>query len=134
MISLKLVERAMYSASVVDSAVIVCILEAQMMGATANQTTQPELDLDVIGSLWVSCWHQLPAKLASTQHSKCLRSLGRTSSPLSRVANKYYPILLTTSARLCFGFSEKRAHWCTLMEMSGRVDFSKKFNFPIMLR
>ena len=33
---LKLVERAMYSASVLDIAVIVCILEAHMMGAPAK--------------------------------------------------------------------------------------------------
>ena len=48
--SRKLVERAMYSASVVDIAVIVCILEAQVMGAPAKRTSQPDRDLEVIGS------------------------------------------------------------------------------------
>ena len=52
--SLKLVERAMYSASVVDNAVMVCILDAQVMGTPAKQTIQPERNLDVIGSTWAS--------------------------------------------------------------------------------
>ena len=43
--SLKLVERAMYSASVVDIAVMVCILEAYVIGAPAKRTSQPERDL-----------------------------------------------------------------------------------------
>ena len=38
----------MYSASVVDIAVMVCILEAHVMGAPAKHTSQPDRDLDVI--------------------------------------------------------------------------------------
>ena len=49
--SLKLVERAMYSASVVDNAVIVCILEAHVMGAPAKCTIHPKRDLELIGSM-----------------------------------------------------------------------------------
>ena len=49
----------MYSASVVDIAVIVCILEAQVMGAPAKRTSQPDLDLDVMGQrgcrIFASC-------------------------------------------------------------------------------
>ena len=65
MTSLKLVERAMYSAPVVDIAVIVCILEAHVMGAPAKRTSQPDCDLDVMGSTWALHFRQLPAKSAS---------------------------------------------------------------------
>ena len=41
----------MYSALVVDKAVIVYILDAQVIGAPAKWTIQPDLDLDVI---WVN--------------------------------------------------------------------------------
>ena len=77
MTSLKLMERAMYSASVVDIAVIVCILETHVMGAPAKRMSQPERDLDVIGSIWASHFRQLPAKSVSTQHSNCRTWLGR---------------------------------------------------------
>ena len=96
--SLKLVERAMYSASVVDRAVMVCILDAQVIGAPANLMIQPERDFAVIGSTGASFLSQLPAKSASTQHSKRRCSLGRMMSPLSLVASKYRPILFTASA------------------------------------
>ena len=68
--SLKRVERAIYSASVVDIAVIVCILEAHVMGAPAKRTSQPERDLEVIGSTWASHFRQLPTKSASTPSIK----------------------------------------------------------------
>ena len=97
MTSLKLVDSAMYSASVVDMAVIVCILYAQVMGAPANRTIQPDRDLDVIGSMWASAWHQLPAELASTQQSKCHSLLGCMIKPLSRVGSRYQPMCLTAS-------------------------------------
>ena len=61
MTSLRLVERAMYSASVVDNAVIVCILEARVMGAPAKRTIQADQDLDIIGSIWALEWRQFPA-------------------------------------------------------------------------
>ena len=88
MASLRLVARAMYSASVVDNAVSVCILEAQVIGAPVKRTIQPKRDLDVIGSLWASRCRQLREKSASTQHSKYLRSFRQMRSPLSLVANK----------------------------------------------
>ena len=49
MTSLKLVDRAMYSALVVDMAVIVCILDVQVMDAPAKRTIQPDRDLDESG-------------------------------------------------------------------------------------
>ena len=86
--SLRLVDKAIYSASVVDNAVIVCILDAHMISAPAKRIIHPERDLAVIGSLLASCGRQLPEKSASTQHSKYLSSFGRMMSPLSFVANK----------------------------------------------
>ena len=132
--SLELVERAMYSASVIDIAVIVCILEAHVMGAPAKRTSQPECDLEVIGLTWASHCRQLPAKSASTQQSNCHISLGRMINPLSLVDKRYRLILFTASVWLRFGFSEKCAHWCMLMEISGCVDFSKKLSLPMTLR
>ena len=78
----------MYSASVVDKAVIVCILDAQVMGAPAKQTIQPDLDLDVMGSAWASECHQFPVKSVSTQQSRCQCDLGWIMSPLSCVAKR----------------------------------------------
>ena len=133
MTSLKMVERAMYSASVVDSAAIVCILEAHVMGAPAKRTSQPECDLEVIGSTWESLCRQLPAKSASTQQSNCHIWLGQIINPLSLEDKRYHPIRFTASVWLRFGFSEKRVHWCMLIEISGRVDFSRKLSLPMTL-
>ena len=66
----------MYSASVVDIAVIVCILEAHVMGTPAKRTSQPERDLDVIGLTCALRCRQFPVKSASTQQSKCHSLLG----------------------------------------------------------
>ena len=114
--SLKLVESAMYSASVVDMAVMVCILDAHYIGAPAKRTIQPERDLAVMGSLCASAWRQLPAKSASTQQSNCLDLFGCMMMPLSLVASRYRPIRFTASAWLFLGDSEKRAHWWKLTE------------------
>ena len=88
MTSLRLVDSAMYSASVVDMAVIVYIFDAQVMGAPAIWTIQPDRNLDVIGSIWASAWRQFPAKSASTKQSKCQSLLGCIIKPLSRVARR----------------------------------------------
>ena len=132
--SLRLEESAMYSASVVDMAVMVCILDAQVMGAPAKRTIHPKRDLAVIGSLCASAWRQFPAKSASTQQSNCLDLLGCMIMPLSCVASRYRPIRFTASVWIFLGASEKRVHWWMLTEMSGLVDFSRKFSFPITLR
>ena len=100
--SLRLVESAMYSASVVDLAVMVCILDAHVMGAPAKRTIQPERDLAVIGSLCASAWRQFPAKSASTQQSNWLALLGCMIMPLSRVASRYRPIHFTASLGMAF--------------------------------
>ena len=83
MTSLRLVDSAMYSASVVDMAAIVCIFDAQVIGAPANRTIHPDHDLDVMGSIWTSAWRQFPAKSASTQQSKCQSLLGCVRIPRS---------------------------------------------------
>ena len=131
---LRLVESAMYSASVVDMAVMVCILDPHVMGTPATRTIQPECDLAVIGSLCASAWRQLPAKSAFTQQANCLDFLGCMIMPLSQVASIYRPIHFTALAWLLLGATEKRALWWTLTEMSGLVDFSRNFSFPITLR
>ena len=111
MTSLRLVESSMYSASVVDMAVMVCILDAHVMGVPAKRTIHPECDLAVIGSMCASSWLQFPVKSASTCQSNCLVLLGCMIMPLSRVASRYRPIRFTASACLFLGDSEKRAHW-----------------------
>ena len=64
--SLKLMERATYSALVVDMAVIVCILDAQVMGHPVNCITYPAEDLVGIGSLAAYRGLQLHAESEST--------------------------------------------------------------------
>ena len=88
MTSLRPVESVMYSTSLVDMAVIVCILDARVMGAPAKCMSQPDRDLVVIGSMCASAWCQFPAKSASTQQSKCQSFLGCIINPLSRIASR----------------------------------------------
>ena len=59
----------MYSASVVDRAVRVCSLDAQVTGHPAYVMVHPERDLDVVGSVPAMLRSKPPAKSASTQHS-----------------------------------------------------------------
>ena len=63
------VDRAMYSASVVERAVSVCSLDAQVTGQPAYVIAHPEHDLDVVGSVPAILRSNPPAKSASTQHS-----------------------------------------------------------------
>ena len=59
----------MYSASVVDRAVSVCSLDAQVTGHPAYVMAHPERDLDVVGSVPAMLQSKTPAKSASTQKS-----------------------------------------------------------------
>ena len=45
------VDRAMYLASVVERAIIVCSLDAQVTGQPAYVMAHPERDLEVVGSI-----------------------------------------------------------------------------------
>ena len=63
------VDRAMYSASVVEKAVSVCSLDAQVTGQPAYVIAHPERDLDVVGSVPAILRSNPPAKSVSTQHS-----------------------------------------------------------------
>ena len=63
------VDRAMHSASVVERALSVCSLDAQVTGQPAYVMAHPERDLDVAGSAPDFLRSNPPAKLASTQHS-----------------------------------------------------------------
>ena len=134
MTSLKIVERAIYSASVVDIAVMVCILEANVMGAPAKCTSQTDRDLGVIGSTWASHFRQLPAKSSSTQQSNCQMSLRADDQSLVSSVQE-----VTTDPLYCFGvaFSWVLRKAGALMHADGKlghVDFSSKFNLPMMLR
>ena len=53
-------ERAVYSAIVVDVAMWVCNLDAQMMGQSAYVIIQPERDLAVDGSISANEWDHFP--------------------------------------------------------------------------
>ena len=59
----------MYSASVVERAVSVCTLDAQVTRHPAYVMAHPERDLDVVGSVPAILQSNPPAKSASTQHS-----------------------------------------------------------------
>ena len=59
----------MYSASVVERAVSVCSLGAQVTGHPAYVMAHSERDLDVVGSVPAILRSNHPAKSASTQHS-----------------------------------------------------------------
>ncbi len=102
-------DSAMYSASVVDKAISVCILEAQCMGHPAYLITYPILDLAVQGSVLAVLLLYSDACAELTQHSNPLFS-GVMMSPLSLVASIYLPILLTASACLVFGLAQNLAH------------------------
>jgi hypothetical protein len=58
-------DRAMYSASVVDIATCDCNLEAQMMGHPEKKMIQPLLDFDVAGYREARNLFQFPEKPAS---------------------------------------------------------------------
>ena len=79
--------RATYSASVVERATSVCILEAQEMGQLAYMMTNPVLLLAVLGS-FDSFLCQLTQKSASTYQSKDWLLLGLRIMPLSLVARR----------------------------------------------
>ena len=67
--SLHTVDSAMYLASVVESAVNICNLDAQVTGHPAYVMAHPEHDFDVIGSMPAILRSNPPPKSASTQHS-----------------------------------------------------------------
>jgi len=102
-------ESAMYSASVVDNAISVCIFDVQCMGYPAYVIIYPILDLAEFGlSDAVLLFHSV-ACAASTQHSIHSR-FGLMINPLSLVANKYLPILLTATVCCTFGLAQCLAH------------------------
>ena len=59
----------MYLASIVESAVNVCNLDAQVTGQPAYVMAYPEHDFEVVGSMPAILSLNPPAKSASTQHS-----------------------------------------------------------------
>ena len=79
------------------------------MGHPAYLMTYPILDLAVQGSLLAVLLLHSDACAESTQHSYPLLS-GFMMSPLSFVASRYLPILLTASACFVLGFAQNLAH------------------------
>ena len=63
------IDKAIYSTSVVDNVVCVCILDAHNIGHLVYVITQPVCDLLVVGSQWAVSGHQLPLKSTSAQQS-----------------------------------------------------------------
>ena len=63
------VDRAMYSASVVERAVSICNLDTQVTGQPAYVVAHPECDFDVVGSIPAILRSNPPAKSVLTQHS-----------------------------------------------------------------
>ena len=130
-VSLRDCDKAMYSASVVESAIWVCSFKCQIRGQPCIQITYPDLLFAVLASCCdTSCLHS-PENDASACTSKDLFESGFIRIPLSFVAMRYFAICLTASACDSFGFEENRAHWCTANYKSGRDPFSRKFSFPI---
>ena len=113
-----------FLSQVEDSAISVCIFDAQCMGQLAYVIRYPILDLAVFESFMAVLLLHSDACDASTQHSSP-PWLGLIIKPLSCVPSRYLPILFTASACLFFGFAENLAHWWTAHDMSGLVDFSR---------
>jgi hypothetical protein len=67
--SLKAALRAMYSLSVVDKSISVCIFDVHKSGQPAYRITNPDLDLAVELSCAAVSGFQSPANPASTKHS-----------------------------------------------------------------
>ena len=59
----------MHSASVVESAVNICNLDAQVTGQLTYVMAHPEHDFDVVGSMSAILQSNPPVKSVSTQHS-----------------------------------------------------------------
>ena len=59
----------MYLASIVESVVNVCNLDAQVTGQLVYVMAHPECDFEVVGSMPAILWSNPPVKSASTQHS-----------------------------------------------------------------
>ncbi len=75
-------DEAVHSASVVDEAMVVCILDAQMIGHAAQAITHPVRDGHEVASS-ASASECDPAQSASTQHSKPFSMSGSRMMPLS---------------------------------------------------
>ena len=105
-------DKPIYSASVVDRAMIAWSCEAHKMGIPQNISTYPCLDCAVLGSIPAISGSQLPAKSASTYKSR-EHPLGLRISPLSCVPLRYFPIYFTACLCSIFGSAANLAHWCT---------------------
>ena len=115
--SLRAYDRPVYSLSVLESAISVCIWYLQMMGHPWYDTMYPCRDLTVSRS-HASFLSQLPAKSASTNTSNSLELEGRSMRPLSRVPFSYRPNHRGALVCSTFGPVVNLAHWWVIHEMS----------------
>jgi hypothetical protein len=84
------IERAEYSASIVDVAISPCNFEHQRTGQFATQIANPVLDLTHEGSNLSSCCHR-PAKSASRKQSMSRFSDGLNTRPSPTVPFQVSP-------------------------------------------
>ena len=128
--SLRAVERATYSASVVKSMTILCILEDHGMGQFVCIMTHPVQLRQEEGS-WAFASEKVPAKSASTGHSKPFEMSGVIVMPSSFVRLRQRTIRFAATSWLLFGSMENREHWCVANCMSGRVEDVRQLSWPI---
>lgn len=115
-------DKAIYSASLVESATSVCKREAHTCGHWAKVITYPIQDLVVEGSSAADYCFHLPAWEGFTWHSNKLPS-GQIVMPFSLVPAKYLPIHLTASACEHLEQELNQAHWWTAYAISGLVNY-----------
>ncbi len=103
------VDNAMYSASVVLSAISVCNFDPQRIGTSPKVRTNPVQLLTLLGSWEFSVLH-IPAKSASAYRSKFKSFEGLNTIPRVRVAFKYQALCFNPCSCNRFGQCVKRAH------------------------
>ena len=105
MVSLSEVLRAMYSASLDESVIRVCILDAHISGHPAYSMIKPVLDRAISGSSGAPSGSQFLLKSELTYTSNEL-PLGLRINPLSLVVRRYLPIHLTAFVCARLGSAE----------------------------
>ena len=103
---------AMYSASDIESAIIIWVLEDQIMRHPAYLTINPVLDKQSLGLVRLLLSND-PAKLASSKLSIPFCWLMFSMIPWSFVLFKYQTISLKVFWCDIFGLSHNLVHWCT---------------------
>ena len=117
-------DRPVYSLSVLESVISVCIWDFQMMEHLWYDTMYPCQDLAVLRS-HVSFFSQLPAMSASTNTFNSLALEGRSMSPFSQVPFRYWPNHRRALACSTFGAVVNLSNRWVINEMSLLVPLSR---------